>query len=250
MKKLLSILGAVGIVASSASTVVACGPKVKEIPFDKYNYGKDLGLITDTGKINDKSFNQSGFEAGNDFVKALDSKNGEITKIEPETLSDIKTSYSKIIKNNGVNTLILPGFQHQDYISTASKIMGAHRSAVFLDGDTNGTSNVIGLKYKADISGFYAGIASIIEYFQLNKSDTIVKLATFGGIANPVAVTSYMTGFMASIDGFNELMKNDTFKRTFFGSQIKALGEDGEVSYKAERTGTQSSNPSSDTDAS
>lgn len=248
MKKLLSILGAVGIVASSASTVVACGPKVKEIPFDKYDYGKDLGLITDTGKINDKSFNQSGYEAGNAFATAL-GQNKEITKIEPETLSDIKTSYSKIIKNNGVNTLILPGFQHQDYIETASKIMGEHRSAVFLDGDTNGTSNVIGLKYKADISGFYAGIASIIEYFQLKPSETNVELATFGGIANPVAVTSYMTGFMASIDAFNELMKDNTFKSTFFSTAEKSLGEGEEISYKASRTDLQKNNPNDDTDA-
>lgn len=249
MKKLLSILGSFGIVASSASTAVACGG-VKEIPFKEYNYGKDIGLITDTGKTDDKSFNQSGYEAGNDFVKSLDASNKDIVKVEPNTLSEIKTSYSKIIRDNNVNTLILPGFQHQDYIKTASKLMGDKRSAVFLDGDTNGTSNVIGLKYKADISGFYAGIASIIEYFQLNTSDSTVKLATFGGIANPVAVTSYMSGFMASIDAFNILVNDTTFYNTFFGSTTKSgLGE-GERTLSAKRVGFQKTAPSKDDDAS
>ncbi|KAJ3616967.1 hypothetical protein Zmor_008909 [Zophobas morio] len=212
MKKLLSILGAVGIVASSASTVVACGG-VKEIPFDSYKDDySDIGLITDTGKTNDKSFNESGYNAGNNFAKQFKADFKEISVTQPGSLSELSTSYAKSIKS-GVNTLILPGFQHQTYVPKISKLMGEHRSAVFLDGDTNGQNNVIGLNYKSDISGFYAGFASIIEFFNLHADENknamnTLKLATFGGIANPVAVTPYMAGFLAAIDAFDNLMSS------------------------------------------
>jgi basic membrane protein A len=206
MKKLLSILGAVGIVASSASTVVACGPK---------KTFSDIFLITDTGKVNDKSFNESGYNGGNNFVKTALGKSENVSYVEPSDETSMKSSYAQAV-GKGAKSLILPGFQHQGNTAQIQKALGDDKSAVFLDGDTNQQANIIGLKYKADISGFEAGLASAIWFFQNNKDANELKMATYGGLANPVAVTSYMSGFLAAIDGFNTLMKNETFKNTFF----------------------------------
>ncbi|AUB31431.1 hypothetical protein [Spiroplasma floricola] len=224
MKKLLSGLMAAAVVASSSSTVIACGSGSKT--------WNDIYLVTDAGKINDKSFNESGFEAGNKIMEMLKineareaegkSKYDSIGYYQPPTVDDISKGY-KNAKKVGAKTLILPGFHHAgDNLDQASKLIKENNgNAIFLDGspvDSKGQkiSNSVGFLFRADISAFYAGMSSIIWSIANDNynSDNNLILATFGGTPNGLAVQSFMHGYLASIQVYNQLKSEDAGKTT------------------------------------
>ncbi|WP_338985251.1 hypothetical protein [Spiroplasma endosymbiont of Diplazon laetatorius] len=233
MKKLLSGLMAGAVVISSASSLVACS---------KFTVISEIYLVTDSGKISDKSFNQSSYEAGNEFLQQVVAKvdptyaNSKIAKIEPENASTkiLKNQYNNA-KNNGAKTILLPGFHHAnpgegEYL--AGQIMKdvEQGSSIMLDG-ANFSDNEIGFNFRGDISGFYAGMGSIIWSLQQKDVETDVSLGSFGGISNPQAVDNFIVGYLAAIDVFNKYKETEAGKSTLtkevkdggFGLDEKAL---------------------------
>ncbi|ASP28088.1 ribose/galactose ABC transporter substrate-binding protein [Spiroplasma corruscae] len=244
MKKLISGLLAFTVIASSASNVVACGAK-------SFN---DIFLVTDAGRISDKSFNESGKNAGDYFIKEIleVNKNNTYAGIgfnEPHNETEIPDGYN-IAKESGAKVAILPGFHHAgDNLKSASSALGENGTEIFIDGRNEGLNTVIGLLYKADMSGFYAGIAAIYQTIKDNKEvNKTVKLATFGGQTNYIAVELFMVGFLAAIDVFNYYSENIDTKDAV--DPLKDIF--GDVVYKgikADRISSQKSAPTSDTDA-
>ncbi|WP_162650001.1 hypothetical protein [Spiroplasma sp. TIUS-1] len=200
MKKLLSFLGISTIVTASAMTIVSCGFKG-----DRYS---GIYVVTDTGKIADRSFNQSGYVSGNRFVKdALLIENAEVGYIQPTVMTDAPWMYSQSYKN-GAKALVLPGFKHLNYLESAdqsSELAGG--AAIIVDasagkGNDGFFENTIGLLYRADMSGFWAGLAGIMHVFKVTND--VPKLATYGGMQNGTAGDPFMAGFLASVKVFND----------------------------------------------
>ncbi|QBQ07748.1 ribose/galactose ABC transporter substrate-binding protein [Spiroplasma gladiatoris] len=213
MKKLLTGLMSISIGVSSATSAVACGGK------KQFN---DVYLVTDAGRINDKSFNESGKTAGDIFIKDIlkVNANDEYSGIgfnEPEDISKIIDGY-ETAKAAGAKVAILPGFHHDgDNIKKASEILGNDATEIVIDvKNTQKIPTAIGLMYKADMSGFYAGISSIYQSIKdKNYKDNKVKLATFGGQSNYFAVELFMVGFLSAIQVFNELKTTDELASVF-----------------------------------
>ncbi|ALD65995.1 type 1 periplasmic-binding domain-containing protein [Spiroplasma cantharicola] len=239
MKKLLSGLMAGVVVCSSTSSLVSCS---------KLSAISEIYLVTDAGKISDKSFNESTFKAGNEFLQeVLQRKDWKISKIEPENSSSkvMKNQYRNA-RNNGAKIILLPGFHHAmpgEGENYAPQVMSEKGSTIFLDGESSAT-NEIGFSFRGDISGFYAGMSSIIWGLQQGNKYKEISLGSFGGISNPRAVDAFIVGYLAAIEVFNELKKTDEGK-----AKLKDFGLNDEAYAKKVKM-TQSQFPNSPSDAS
>ncbi|AHF57211.1 BMP family ABC transporter substrate-binding protein [Spiroplasma eriocheiris] len=223
MKKLLGSLMALSLVATSVTSVVSCTKK--------YTFDSDVWVITDGGTISDNSFNQSAWEGASAYVvskqdpthygpgdKWKSSKwRASYFEAASQTTSDFRMAYvtSKIA---GAKTMILPGFNHGNTIGWAANLAD---NLIYIDGSGQGVhldmdknkpvaKNIIGLQYEAESSGFFAGLAAAV-YLNANVKEfgTDLKIATYGGMDNPGAVSNYMWGFLVAFDIFNKIIKED-----------------------------------------
>lgn len=206
MKKLLSALMATAIAASSTASVVACGSE------KRFN---EIWLVTDTGKINDRSFNQSSFEGGNIFLNDIIGNKDDAGKAvyssiaysEPKDLASLPSAYNNAAKK-GAKTLILPGFHHavEGEQKAPESMKEVDGSTILLDSSGNGIANQIGVQFRGDISGFYGGLSAIV--YEASKKTTEgaeVGLGTFGGVSNPASVDNFMVGYLAAVNYWNGL---------------------------------------------
>ena len=215
MKKVLVAL----VVAVLALGLAACG--------QKKTY--EIGLVTDVGTINDKSFNQGAWEGVEEYAEE---HNISYKYYQPDTKST--EDYVKSIEvaiENGAKIVVTPGFLFenaiwlvQDKYPTVKFIIldgGAHN---ITDWDTFATvdgsapnfeigANVYSILYSEEQSGFLAGYAAVKEGF--------TKLGFMGGMSVP-AVVRFGYGFVQGANyAANEMGKADgaiTIKYEYLGS--------------------------------
>ncbi|AHI53489.1 ribose/galactose ABC transporter substrate-binding protein [Spiroplasma sabaudiense Ar-1343] len=212
MKKLLSIIASSALVTTSVTSVVACGN----------NKFTDIFLISDVGRINDKSFNESAYDGANKFLnEQLSITDQKISYLLPTTTSEIEKQYDTA-RNNGAKTLLLPGFAHQEHVDHAQEVIKDSGTAILLDGSSNDNKDVIGVQFNSEMSGFYAGVASIL--YMIGQGERDIKLSAYGGLHNPTGVTNFISGYMASIEFINQLQNQED--KTTLDSLIKVFNPD------------------------
>ena len=112
-----------------------------------------IGLVTDTGKVDDKSFNQSAWEGAQEAAAAL---GVEANYIETEEAKDYENNIGLFVED-GANVIITVGFGLGDATIAAAK---ANPDIFFIgvdqfQGET--LPNLAGLIFPEDKSGFLAG---------------------------------------------------------------------------------------------
>ena len=112
-----------------------------------------IGLVTDTGKVDDKSFNQSAWEGAQEAAAAL---GVEATYIETEEAKDYENNIGLFVED-GANVIVTVGFGLGDATIAAAK---ANPDIFFIgvdqfQGET--LPNLAGLIFPEDKSGFLAG---------------------------------------------------------------------------------------------
>jgi basic membrane protein A and related proteins len=77
-------------------------------------------------------------------------------------------------------------------------------------------TNVVGISYESESSGFFVGIATALWLnANQNKYPSGLKISTYGGMDNPIGVSNYMWGFLVSADIFNTIISNSNFPNLF-----------------------------------
>ncbi len=188
----------------------------------------EIALITDSGGINDKSFNQSAWEA----VEAYGKENNKGYKYYKPSSFD-QSGYEAAIKQavkNGAKVIALPGFK---FATTVGKLQDddSYKDVNFIcvdfapqnekEENVEPASNVYSATYKEYQPGYLAGYAAV--------KDGYTKLGYMGGMALP-AVINYGYGY---VQGANDAAKELNTKVTINYTYTGTFNESPEIKTKA-----------------
>ena len=196
-KKLLALLMAATL---SAGFMMGCDSSKSDSSSD----ATKIGMVTDSGTIDDKSFNQGSWEG---IQKAKDELGIEDKYLQPDgtTLADYSTKI-KDLYDGGYKFIVAPGFKFELAIFEAQE---KYKDAKFVlidgvpnngkDGDEKVTKvgdNTVAISYAEHQAGFMAGVAASLE---LKEGD----LGFLGGMEIP-AVQKFNWGFQQGVAYANE----------------------------------------------
>jgi basic membrane protein A len=172
-------------------------------------------MVTDTGGINDKSFNQSAWEGMQEAAAA----NANVTvKYLPSTAeSDYVPNINQFITDK-CGIIVTVGFAMGPATQTASTKNPSQDFAIVDNAYPKVIKNIDSLVYNTVQDGFLGG------YLAAGMSKT-GKVATFGGAQYPT-VTIYMDGFWDGVQYYNKQHK----------ANVQVLGW-SEATQKGEFTG-------------
>jgi basic membrane protein A len=157
--------------------------------------GTKVGMSTDSGTIDDKSFNQSTWEG----IKRYESENGTIQSKYLQPSGEQETDYITAINDlidSGYNLIVTPGYKFE---TAVNKVAEQHPdiSIIILDGQpSNGTEavkhdNVVSILFADQEAGFLAGIAAAL-------SSNSGKLGFVGG-SQIAPVERFGVGYKAGV---------------------------------------------------
>ena len=223
---------ATAALAVSASVVIAaCGSSSSSAPSGSGSSspaagsgsgaaaaGKTLGcMVTDTGGIDDRSFNASAWAGMQAAAKA--SSNVTVKYLQSTTQADYVPNINTFISQK-CNIIVTVGFLMGDATQAAAKAHASQKFAIVDFSYTPPLPNVDALLFNTAQDGFQGG------YLAAGMSKT-GKVATFGGQKLPT-VTIYMDGFWDGVQyynskhgthvqvlGWNETTQNGSFTGDF-----------------------------------
>jgi basic membrane protein A len=211
---------------SAAALLAACGsatnaPSASGTPSSTSSAataGKFLGcMVTDTGGIDDRSFNASSWQG---MQEAAAANPGITVKyLQSQTGSDYTPNINAFIQQK-CGIIVTVGFLMGDNTQTAAKANPAQKFAIVDYDYTPAISNVDALVFNTVQDGFLGGYLAA----GMSKTHTV---ATFGGQKLPT-VTIYMDGFWDGVQyynsqhhasvkvlGWNEQTQNGSFTNNF-----------------------------------
>ncbi|MBN3534848.1 BMP family ABC transporter substrate-binding protein [Mycoplasma procyoni] len=195
--------GIADLVASKATEVKAAidANKTKELK---------IVLMTAGGKVNDKSFNESLWEA---VSKHSTQTNNKVSRYVEPSESNLSDSYDALIKTDA-NVWVLTGFQHGDAFTKWYKnplkkqsFDAKHPIVIAIDWESNDDllpkGQFISLNYRTEDAGWIAGYAAADYLAQTVADDSKRNTVVFGG-HNGAGVTGFIAGYLGGIYKYNE----------------------------------------------
>jgi len=188
MSKKFSLLLAIILVATIALT--ACQPAAQQ------GQGKKVCQVTDTGGIDDKSFNATAWKGAE---MAKDDLGFEAKYLESQQQTDYEKNINAFIEEK-CDLIVTVGFLLGDATKAAAEANPDQSFAIVDYAYDPAISNVLGLTFETDEAAFLAG------YVAAGTTKT-GKVGTFGGLPIPT-VTIFMDGYYYGVQYYNE--KNGT----------------------------------------
>ena len=145
--------------------------KEEETPEVKAPEGFKVGLVTDVGRINDRSFNQSAWEGVKMAADKLGLTENDIKYIETKDAKDYADNINQFVEN-GYNVIISVGFALGDATHQAAT---ENPDIMFIGVDqfqADPLPNYAGLIFPEDKAGYLAGVLAA----SLDKTGTIAAV--------------------------------------------------------------------------
>jgi basic membrane protein A len=146
--------------------------------------------VTDTGGIDDQSFNATAWKGAQDAQEKL---GVEAKYLESQQQTDYEKNLNAFIEE-GCDLIVPVGFLLADATAAVAEANPDQKFAI-VDVDWVVLPNVLGLSFNTNEGGFLAGYASA----GFTKTG---KVGTFGGIQIP-SVTAFMDGFALGVQAYN-----------------------------------------------
>jgi basic membrane protein A len=190
---LLAIVLIASLVLSACSTTAA--PKAT---------GKKICQVTDTGGIDDKSFNATAWKGATDAQKEL---GFEAKYLESQQQTDYEKNINAFLEEK-CDLIVTVGFLLGDATKAAAEANPDQKFAIVDFAYDPPISNVLALSFQTDQAAFLAGYVAA-------ATTKTGKVGTFGGLPIPT-VTIFMDGFYYGVQYYNQ--KN--------GTKVEVLGWD------------------------
>jgi len=186
------------LVAAGALVLSACGGEDEAAGFKACQ-------ITDTGGIDDRSFNQTVWDG---FLRAEEELGVEVKYLESTSESDYDPNLQAFV-DEGCDVIVTVGFLLGD-ATEAFAIANPESNFGIIDyAYETSYSNLLGMVFDTDEAAFLAGYAAA----GMTESGTV---GTWGGVNIP-PVSIFMDGFLAGVNHYNAEK----------GTSVEVLGWDG-----------------------
>ena len=149
-------------------------------------------MVTDTGGIDDHSFNAESWAGMQDAAKASGGKIA-VSFVQSTTENDYTSNISSLVAK-GCKFIVTVGFAMADATTASAKKNPSQQYAIV--DNTSAGSQIQGLQFNTAQAAFLGG------YFAAGMTKT-GKVATFGGAKYPT-VTVYMDGFWEGVQYYNQ----------------------------------------------
>lgn len=149
-----------------------------------------LAMVTDTGGVDDKSFNQSAWKGIEEYGKAnnLEKGDGGYDYLTSTDASEYEANLNRLVRRD-FDLVYGIGFLLKDAIET---IANQHPDTMFgLVDEESDVANVASIMFKEQEGAFLAGVAAAL----MTKSD---KIGFVGGMEIPV-IERFHAGFVAGV---------------------------------------------------
>jgi len=187
-KKIFTVLS---LVIIGALMLAACAPKAEVEEKVK------VCQITDTGGIDDKSFNATAWKG---ITDAQDQLGIEGKYLESKEVADYEKNLNAFIEE-GCDLIITVGFLIGDATAAAAAANPDVKFSIVDYAYDPAIANVVGQVFETDEAAYLAGYAAA-------AATKTGKVGTFGGLPIPT-VTIFMDGFAKGVAKYNEVKGTD-----------------------------------------
>ncbi|UVW17132.1 BMP family lipoprotein [Leuconostoc citreum] len=226
------IIGAAAVVIVGGGIYAATtGQKKSDAETHK---GAKLGLVLDTGGVDDHSFNQSAWEGAKAYAKANNMKSGQnapVTYFTTADHSDLDQNFNLATKNKKYNIVYGIGYSLNQAI-TKSAQLNLKQNFVLVDDIVTNRPNVASVMFRSEQSSYLAGVAAATKA----KENGEKTLGFIGGIHGNI-IDAFDAGFEAGVkatdptlkvekqyaNSFTDSAKGKTIAATMYASGIKTI---------------------------
>ena len=193
LKKLIA-LGLATVM--SASMLVGCGAKSdSNASTDNGDKVFKVGMITDTGGVNDESFNQSTWKGFQDAQEKFGKDKLEIKYLESKQESDYIQNIETLMDED-TDLIIGVGYQLKDSIEESAKNYPEQKFAILDETYDTIQENVIPVVFKEEESAYLVGVMAA----KMSKTN---KVGFIGGLPAP-SVVRYQYGYKYGVTNTNK----------------------------------------------
>lgn len=186
------VKGAAGVGALSMLGLAACGGKTSDSGSSDSAASADssshvLSMVTDTGGVNDQSFNQSAWEG----MQELESSEGyKVSYLESKQESDYATNLDKAV-DSGAELVWGIGFAMAEAVGNAATQNPDIQFAIIDNTNPNDAANITGVMFHAEQPSFLVGYIAAC-------TSTTNKVGFVGGMSSDI-ISQFEYGYKAGV---------------------------------------------------
>ena len=184
----MSIWKKLAIFGMSTLALVACGNGADEANDSEFS----IAMVTDTGGVDDRSFNQSAWEGMQSWAEENDFSDNSYHYYQSDSESEFLPNFNHAM-SDGFDIIYGIGFLLEESIDTMSQ-QNPEQNFAIVDGEVD-ASNVASINFRDHENSFLAGMAAALT----TETDSVGFL---GGIESPI-VDRFQTGFEHGVEYVN-----------------------------------------------